>query len=61
MGQKQDRVEALEKYNEARSWQSLIIDNPDYTVSVDEYRKQIADARKAVARTHKAYLAACSG
>jgi hypothetical protein len=55
------RQEAQQRYDEARTWQATIIDNPDKTVSVDEYRKQIADARKAVARTHKALLAASRG
>jgi len=61
MGQPQDREEAQQRYEEARTWQATIIDNPDYTVSVDEYRKQLADARKAVARAHKAFLAASIG
>ena len=58
VGQPQNREEAQQHYDEARTWQATIIDNPDYTVTVDEYRKQLADARRAVARAHKALLAA---
>ena len=51
-------TEAMERYDEARGWLAVLIDNPDKTVSVDEYRAQIKKARKAVASAHAAMLAA---
>lgn len=44
----------LEAYEQARGWLALLIDNPDKSVSVDEYKAQLRAARKAVASTYKA-------
>ena len=46
-----------ERYEEARAWLSILIDNSDKTVSVAEYRGQLQSARRAVASAHKAMLA----
>ena len=53
----QDGTEAMKRYDEARGWLAVLIDNPDKAVSVDEYRAQIKRARKAVATAHAAMLA----
>ena len=58
MGQQQDGTEATRKYEEARGWLAFLIDNPDKTVSVPEYRKQLQSARRAVANAHKAMMEA---
>lgn len=48
MGQVQDRTEAGNQYDGARAWLAFLIDNPDKTVSVAEYKAQLRDAKKAV-------------
>lgn len=48
---------AGERYDAARAHLAYLIDNPDKSVSVDEYRAQLATARKATAAAHKAMLA----
>jgi len=58
MGQPKDGTEEMKRYDEARVWLATLIDNPDKTVSVDEYRAQIRAAQKAVAAAHKAWMAA---
>ena len=57
MAQMQDGTGSAERYEEARAWLTVLIDNPDKTVSVDEYKAQIRTARKAVAAAHKAWMA----
>jgi len=47
---------AAQAYEEARTWLAILIDNPDKTVSVAEYKAQLRSARKAVAAAHKAML-----
>jgi hypothetical protein len=54
----QDGTEAIERYNEARGWLAVLIDNPDKAVSVAAYKAQIAAAQKAVKAAHKAWMAA---
>jgi hypothetical protein len=56
MGQPKDGTEEMKRYDEARVWLATLIDNPDKTVSVDEYRAQIRAAQKAVAAAHKAWM-----
>ena len=58
MGQDNDWTVALKRYDEARSWLSVLIDNPDKTVSVTEYRKQLQSARRAVSVAHMNFMAA---
>jgi len=60
MAQHEDRAEAARRYEEARTWLSVLIDNPDKTVSVNEYRQQLKSAQRAVASAYKA-LAASRG
>ncbi|UDL14876.1 hypothetical protein PP357_gp29 [Arthrobacter phage Sarge] len=60
MGQAKDRTEAAKRYEEARDWLAILIDNPDKTVSVDDYRGQIKSAQRSVAAAYKA-LAATRG
>lgn len=57
MGQMQEGTGSAKRYEEARAWLMVLIDNPDKTVSIDEYKAQIRAARKAVAATHKAWMA----
>ena len=57
MGQAKDSMEAAEQFDEARTWLAFLIDHPDKTVAVDEYKAQISAARKAVAAAHKHLLA----
>ena len=54
----EDLTEARKQYDEARTWLSVLIDNPDKTVSVAEYRGQLQSARRAVATAHKAMMEA---
>lgn len=60
MGQMQDGTGSAElageRYDDARAWLMFLIDNPDKTVSVDDYKAQIRGARKAVADAHKAMV-----
>lgn len=51
--------ELQEAYNHARQWLYFLIDHPDKTVSVAEYRDQLKAARKASDTAHRALLAAC--
>lgn len=37
-----------ETYEEARAWLMFIIDHPDKTVTVNEYRAMLRDAQRAV-------------
>lgn len=50
--------EAMKRYDEARGWLAVLIDNPDKAVSVSEYKAQIRAAQKAVKSAHKAWMAA---
>lgn len=50
--------ELRDAYNAARGWLSILIDNPDKTVSVAEYKAQIKSAQKSVVAAHKAMMAA---
>ena len=50
--------DAAEAYDEARNWLAFLIDHPDKTVTVDEYKAQIRTARTAVQRAHKTMIAA---
>jgi hypothetical protein len=61
MGQQQDGTEAMKRYEEARTWLAILIDNPDKTVSVAEYKAQLGSARKAVAAAHRDFMAADRG
>ncbi|MDQ5860812.1 MAG: hypothetical protein M3536_00940 [Actinomycetota bacterium] len=54
----QDETEAMERYDEARGWLAVLIDNPDKAVSVAEYKAQIKAAQKAVKAAHKAWMVA---
>ena len=56
MGQMQDGTGSAKRYEEARAWLAFLIDNPDKTVSVDEYKAQIRGAQKAVAAAYKAVM-----
>jgi hypothetical protein len=47
-----------QRYEEARAWLAVLIDNPDKTVSVTEYKAQLQSARRAVAKAHKAMMEA---
>jgi len=58
MGQQEDWAKALKRYDEARTWLSVLIDNPDKTVSVAEYKAQLQSARRVVAAAHKAMMEA---
>ena len=58
MEQTKDSMEAAEQYDEARNWLAFLIDHPDKTVTVDEYRAQIRTARTAVQRAHKTMIEA---
>jgi len=49
---------ARDAYDAARENLRAVIDCPDKTISVDEYKAQIRDARRAAQRAHKAMLAA---
>jgi len=51
-----EKLEAA--YDEARAWLAFLIDHPDKTVTVSEYKHQIRAARTAVHRTHKAMMGA---
>jgi hypothetical protein len=57
MEQTRDGTEAMKRYEDARTWLAVLIDNPDKTVSVDAYRAQIKSAQRAVALAYKAMLA----
>lgn len=46
----------MEAYEQARGWLAILIDNPDKSVSVDEYKAQIGAAQKAVSAAHKAMM-----
>lgn len=58
MEAKQDGTEAMNRYDEARGWLAVLIDNPDKAVSVAEYKAQMKDAQSAVRDAHKAWMAA---
>lgn len=69
MGQTQDSTGQSERagedfeskrtaYDHARDWLFFLIDQPDKTVSVREYRAQLKDAKQAHDRAHKAMMAA---
>ena len=58
MGQREDGTEASQRYEEARAWLAILIDNPDKTLSVTEYKAQLQSARRAVAKAHKAMMEA---
>jgi len=51
-------TDPAEAYDEARNWLAFLIDHPDKTVTVDEYRAQIRTARIAVQRAHKTMIEA---
>ena len=57
MGQAEDSAGLAERYDEARAWLAFLIDHPDKSVSVAEYKNQIRAARTAIHRTHKALMA----
>jgi len=61
MGQAEDSAGLAERYDQARAWLAFLIDHPDKTVSVAEYKHQIRAARTAVQRTHKALMAGGRG
>lgn len=52
MEQQQDEIGSLEQAGErheaAREWLAFLIDHPDKTVSVSEYKAQLKEAKKAV-------------
>lgn len=48
----------LEAYGNTRAWLAFLIDHPDKTVSVDEYRAQIKAAQDANNAAHKAWMGA---
>ena len=49
-----DRIEEAEMMvKEARAWLAVLIDNPDKTVSVDEYKAQLKDAKKAISNAEE--------
>ena len=50
--------DAAEAYDEARTWLAFLIDHPDKTVTVDEYKAQIRTARNGVQRAHKTMIEA---
>jgi len=54
----QDGTELMQRYDEARGWLAVLIDNPDKAVSVTAYKEQIKSAQKAVKIAHKAWMAA---
>ena len=56
MGQANDGTVQAERHNEARAWLAFLIDHPDKSVSVDEYKAQLTTARRAVASTYKALV-----
>lgn len=56
MGHIQDEAVAMKRYDDARGWLAVLIDNPDKTVSVAEYKAQLKDAQKAVRAAHKAWM-----
>jgi hypothetical protein len=56
MGQASDGTVEAERYNEARAWLAFLIDHPDKTVSVAEYKAHLTSARRSVASTYKALV-----
>lgn len=50
--------ELMTTCDHARAWLAFLIDHPDKTVSVAEYKAQIKSAQKSVQRAHKAMMAA---
>ena len=64
MGRTQDETEQTKRageYEAARLELQRLIDNPEKHLPVIDYIEHLRDARKAVARTHKAWMATCSG
>ena len=61
MEQDRDLTEVRKQYEEARTWLAVLIDNPDKTVSVADYRKQLQSARRAVSVAHMNLMAAARG
>lgn len=49
---------AVEAYEAARSERDRIIDHPDKTLPLDEYKRRIRDAQADVQRAHRAMMAA---
>lgn len=50
--------EVMKRYDDARGWLAVLIDNPDKAVSVADYKAQIRAAQGAVKSAHKAWMAA---
>lgn len=48
---------ALDEYSAVRAELARLIDSPDKTVSVSEYRAQLEAAKAANARAHEAFMA----
>ena len=46
----------MNAYQEARAWLTVLIDNPDKTVSVSDYQTQLLVAQLNVANAHKAWM-----
>lgn len=49
---------SVEAYEAARKERDRIIDHPDKTLPLDEYKRLISDAQAEVQRAHKAMMAA---